>query len=163
MAFDDLDDIAEAATVPTKGGKRAEITAAQFHALAARQLPCGIFCLMLTDGSRKRFRVRLERGSFCTGQRTLSRYCKIDDGTHGNEWETIGVVEPTGFNLFKRWRNEWESRWAAAIWALVNKLDAPGYSLEIELRCWLTGRKLKPEDAACGLCPTWQKKFGISR
>ena len=159
----DLTEFDDAAPPPAPD-KRAEITHGQLCALAAPKLPCGLFTLTLTDGARKRFRVRLERGKFVPGQRTLSRYCKLagDEG-HEKEWETIAIVGPNGFNVFKRWRNDWEERWAVAIWGLVHGAPVAGYSLEIVPTCWMTGRKLKAEDVACGLCPTWQKRFGVKR
>ena len=142
------------------GGKRAEITPEQFACLPAKQVPCGFFTLTLTDGSQKRFRIRLERGSFFTGKRTLSRYCKVEaDDQKEREWEKIGVLEDKGFVVFKRWRGEWEERWAAAIWSLLNAIPAPGYSVEIEPRCWLCLRELKTDEQRMnGLTPGCAKK-----
>lgn len=164
MGFADMDAEFDATPLPPPAGTRirAAITAEQFARLAAPEVPCGFFTLTLTDGSRKRFRVRLERGSFCTGQRTLSRYCKIEaDDDAEREWETIGVVSAAGFDLFKRWRNQWEAKWAAAVWALAHGAPAPGYTLEVEPRCWMTMRELKTPDAKrIGLGPTWAKRFG---
>lgn len=160
MPFAEFDD--DPVPPVTEGRKRAKITPAQFAALAAKHVPCGFFTLTLTDGSRKRFRVRLERGTFCTGQRTLSRYCKLSaDDEVEVEWETLAVVGADGFNLFKRWRGEWEAKWASALWALLNGQPAPGYAVEIEPRCWMTMHKLKDDEAKrTGLCRVWRKNFG---
>lgn len=158
----DFDELFEAAPSGTTSRARAAITREQFYALAAREVPCGYFTLTLTDGSQRKFRVRLERGNWITGQRTLSIWRKIEtsDDRPGQEWETLGVVSPTGFTLFKRWRNQWESRWAAAVWALAHGVQADRYSLAIEPRCWMTMRELKtPAARASGLCETWQKNF----
>lgn len=161
MSFADLDDFDGTAPPAAGSRKRAEITAARFESLAAKHLPCGIFLLTLTDGSQRKFRVRLERGSFCTGQRTLSIFRKLDTSDdHTQEWETLGVVSPTGFMLFKRWRTEWEARWAAAVWALASDVSAPGYSMTVDPRCWLTMHKLKtPEAIKDGLTPGSKEKL----
>lgn len=162
MPVDDIDDLFEAAASPSASRSRAPITRERFLALAARELPCGFFTLTLTDGAQKRFRVRLERGNWITGQRTLSIWRKLEtpDDRPGQEWETLGVVSATGFAMFKRWRNEWESRWAAAVWAITHGVQAPGYALTIEPRCWMTMRELRtPAARASGLCETWQKNF----
>lgn len=172
MTFADLDTLFEAARLPRPEGsrKRAVLTVEKFHALAAKEVPCGYFTLTLTDGSRRRFRIRVERGSFAVGQRTLSIYRKMEvepdpvphEERTEHEWEALAIVSATGFNLFKRWRSEWEGRWALAIWSLVHGRELAGYSLEVEPRCWLTMRELKDEDAKrTGLCKVWRKRFGI--
>lgn len=162
MPLDDLDD--EPVRTSGESRKRADITPAQFAKLAAREVPCGFFSLTLTDGSVKRFRIRLERGNFLTGQRTLSRYCKIDSGDDAErEWETIAVVGPSGFAVFKRWRGEWEERWAIALWRVLHGDTTTGYSVEVEPRCWMTMRELKtPAAKEAGLCVTWLKKLKIT-
>lgn len=163
--MNDWDQDWEAAPLPGEKRKRADVTAAQFRALAARRLPCGLFTLTLTDGSRRTFRVRLERGKFCTGQRTLSISRKLSDGTiddPAKEWESLAVVSETGFNVFKRWRGQWEERWAIALWNLVHGQEMTGYSLDVEPKCWMTGRQLKTDaHRQVGLCETWKKRFGL--
>lgn len=162
--FDSLDNDFAAVPMPGESRKRAEITPDQFAALSAPHVPCGFLTLTLTDGSQKRFRIRLERGTFLTGHRTLSRYCKIEsnDGDHEREWESIATVGSGGFLVFKRWRGEWEERWAIAIWMLLNKLPADGYKVEVEPRCWLCLRELKNDaQRASGLTPGCAKKLGI--
>lgn len=156
MPLDDLDET----PLRSDSRKRADIAPAQFAALAAREVPCGFFTLTLTDGSRKRFRIRLERGNFLTGQRTLSRYCKLDSNDDAErEWETIAVVGPSGFAVFKRWRGEWEGRWALALWRLLHGDTTTGYSVEIEPRCWLCMRELKTDrQREQGLTPTCAAK-----
>ena len=164
MAFDDLDSLPDPVAPPSLGSNtRAEITREQFLALAARHLPCGVFTLTVSDGSVKRFRVRLERGKFLCGQRTLQRYCKLPDSDNNREreWETIGVVGPSGINMFKVWRNAWEGKWAGILWNLAAGKVEPGYSVEIEPTCWMTGRKLTQENISVGLCATWRKRFGL--
>jgi len=77
--------------------------------------------------------------------------------------ETLAVLGPNGFNLFKKWRNEWEGRWAAALWlVLLNGAPTGGYAVSIDPRCWMTMRELK-DDAAkrTALCATWRKRFEI--
>lgn len=161
-----MDDDEAFAAVPLRGTpaarKRAAISPEQFAALPAPQIPCGFFSLTLTDGAVKRFRVRLERGTFLTGKRTLSRYCKVEsDDAAEREWETLGTVESDGFHLFKRWRGEWEQRWAFALWKLLNGESADGYAVEVDKRCALCMRELKtPEQVASGLTPGCAKKLG---
>ncbi len=165
----DIDDAFEAATLPgEKSGKRAALTAEQFAALPARMVPCGYFSLTLTDGAVKRFRVRVERGSFVTGHRTLSIHRKLDEPVDPHaerlehEWETLAVIGPDGFRLFKRWRGTWEERWAAALWALLGGVPAASYAVAVEPRCWMTMRELKDDTAKrTGLCAAWRKRLGI--
>lgn len=166
--LDDLDDDFEAAAVPDPNAPRtrAVVTPAQFRALASPEVPCGYLVLTLTDGATKRFRIRLERGKFVPGQRTLSIHRKIEPPVDPHaerlehEWETLAVIGPSGFNVFKRWRNQWEERWAAAIWALLHGRPAETYSLAVEPRCWMTMRELKDDDAKrTGLCKAWRKRF----
>lgn len=164
--FDALGEDFAAATVrgeDGKPGKRAGVTPESFAALPGRQVPCGFFTLTLTDGSLKRFRVRLERGTFLTGQRTLSRYCKIESNDdHEREWESIATVASDGFKMFKRWKGEWEERWAVAVWNLLNGLPAVGYTVAVEPRCWLCMRELKgDEQKASGLTPGCAKKVKL--
>lgn len=166
MPFSDLDDDFGTVPLPGESRKRAEVTPAQFACLPAMQIPSGYFTLTLTDGSRKRFRVRLERGSFLTGKRTLARYCKIEaDDDAEREWESIAVIEHDGFSVFKRWLNTYEHQWAIQLWCLLNAADetcvraAPGYSVEVEKRCHLCMRQLtSDEQRACGLTPSCAKK-----
>ncbi len=161
MNFDSLDSDFTSAPLPGESRKRAAITAEQFSALPAKHVPSGFLTLTLSDGSRKRFRIRLERGTFLTGHRTLARFCKIEsDGDHEREWESIATVTEGGFQVFKRWRGQWEDRWSQAIWHLLNGQEVPGYSIEVEPRCWLTMRELKDDEAKrTGLCATWRKRL----
>lgn len=168
MSLTDLDDAFEA--VPggaTKGGPRLAVTREQFLALPARHVPCGYFTLTLTDGSRKRFRVRIERGSFVPGHRTLSISRETDGpaAPHAeraeHEWETLAVLGPAGFNVFKRWRGEWEGRWASSLWDLLSGRPVSGCTVETEPRCWITMRALDAASPASGLCKKWRKEFGL--
>ncbi len=159
--LDDANELFERAAVPAGPHKRAEISREAFAALPAKQVPCGFFDLTLSDGSHRRFRIRLERGSFLTGQRTLAIHRVLDDPDRKqSEWESIGTVGAGGFVLFKRWRNEWEARWAAALWSLLNGLPSPGYGVEVEPRCWMTMRALTTDESReAGLTRKWRKEF----
>jgi len=164
----DFDAEFEAALTPSESRKRAEITAEQFAALPWKNIPCGYCTLTLTDGSLKRFRIRLERGKFCPGHRTLSvhRAPAIAEPPHEerieHEWETLALIGTGGLNIFKRWRNEWEGRWCEVIWKLLNGQDAQGYAINFEARCWATMRALTDEDGRrTGLCKTWRKRFNL--
>lgn len=164
--FDQFNDEWASLPLGKEGSRtRATITPAAFAALPAKWLPCGFYTLTLTDGSQKRFRVRLERGTFMTGQRTLSRYCKIEsDDDKEREWETVATVGTAGFQMFKRWRGTWEERWAMAIWLLLSPEcePPPGYKVDVEPRCWMTMRELKDEESReAGLLKKWRKEFGI--
>jgi hypothetical protein len=172
MAPDDLDDAFESAAVPDPDAPRARavITREQFFAMPYRGVPCGYLTLTLTDGGQRRFRIRLERGKYWTGCRTLaiSRKFGVPPVPHEekveHEWETIALVTTTGIGVLRRWLDQWECRWAAAIWALLTGESVPsGYSLEIEPRCWMTMHELR-DDAAkeTGLCKTWRKRFGVA-
>lgn len=161
MPFSDFDD--DFGSAPLQGErsrKRAEVSASQFNALPSMHVPSGYFTLTLTDGSRKRFRIRLERGTFLPGKRTLARYCKLEaDDDAEREWESIATIEHDGFRLFKRWRGQWEEQWAVALWKLLNEGAAPGYSVEVEKRCHLCLRKLTTDEQLqkC-LTPSCEKK-----
>jgi hypothetical protein len=163
VSFDQFDEF-DVPTPPSGSKGRAAISAAHFQSLAAKSLPCGLFFLTVRDGSIKRFRVRLERGKFVPGQRTLaiSRRMESDTEFEGNEWETIAIVSPNGFSVFKRWRGQWEERWAAALWAAVcNPQAAPqGYTVRTEPRCWMCMRVLElPEDLQDGLTTHCRNKL----
>lgn len=161
MPFDDFEDEFENAPSPGDGRTRAEITPEAFAALPAPQVPCGFFTLTLTDGSRRRFRIRLERGRFFTGRRTLAIYAKFNpDDEVEREWESLGIVGHTGFDLFGRWKWGWEARWAAGLWVLLNGQEFAGYSVEIERRCWLCMKELGDDEASqrTGLTPICRAK-----
>jgi hypothetical protein len=162
------DDLFEAARVPIPGERapRMAVTRETLAALPCKHVPCGYFVLTLTDGSRKRFRIRLERGKFVPGHRTLSIHRKEDGPVDPHaervehEWETLATIGPEGFNVFKRWRGQWEARWADAIWKLLNGQPADKYLLDVEPRCWVTMQKLKYDrNREAGLCETWRKKL----
>ncbi len=163
MTFDDLDADFAAALVGGKG-RVAPITPEEFAALAAPEVPSGFTTLTLTDGSRKRFRIRLEKGAFLRGKRTLSRYCKLEaDDAAEREWETVATLESDGFALFKRWRGSWEERWAKAIWALLHNLPAPGYELQFDRRCRYCLRAIAkdPLSQQHEMGPGCRKKMGV--
>jgi hypothetical protein len=168
MAFDDLNDTFESAPLPSSDGTRARanITAAQFAALPHPEIPCGLFTLGLTDGSTKRFRIRVERGRFLTGKRSLALHQLVEDpppGKRQDEWQTIAALNPNGFGMFHGFKNGYEARWAAALFALLRGEPAGGYSLvEVDRRCWLTMRALT-DDAArrTGLCKAWRVRLGV--
>lgn len=162
--MDDLDDaFAAAPSDKPDGHARRPITAAEYAALPAPAVPSGFFTLTLTDGATRRFRVRLERGNYYPGRRTLARNCKLSpDEEIQREWESIGLVTPGGFALFHRWKREREATWAAALWALLHGQPAPGYSVAVERRCGMTMRELKGAEAIeTGLCAKWAKEFGL--
>lgn len=165
MPLSDFDaDFADAPVSGEASHKRADVTPAQFAALPAMRVPSGYFTLTLTDGARKRFRIRLERGKFLCGHRVLAIHRKIEDPPPDApltvEWESVAVISGNGLNVFKRWRGDWEERWAVALWLLANGQAAPGYSLEIEPRCHATMRELKSEEnKRTGLTTAWIKRL----
>jgi hypothetical protein len=157
MPLTDLDDV----PLPPISGERAPLTVEQFRSLPASEVPCGYFALTLTDGSTRRFRIRVERGRFYTRQRTLSRSLKLTPDDH-EQWETIALVGAEEFLLFGRWKGKWEERWAVALWELLHDRVCESYCVEVERRCWMTMRELRDDDSRrTGLCREWRKRFGI--
>lgn len=143
MKLTDLDDTDP---TPVRGVRLtpATFTGAMMVALPAFRVPCGYFVLTLTDGSRRQFRVRLDKGGLFAGKRTLARLTGPDGS---DEWENVATVVEDGFAVFKRLQKDWVAKHAAALWKLLHGEESDGYSVACDIRCRWCMRELTDKDA----------------
>ena len=146
MTFDDFDALddgtAPALPIRVSGAKSRAITMTpqQFFALPAPALPCGYFALTLTDGSVRHFRIRLDKRGIFAGKRTLARL--TGPTLESDEWETVALVGEVGFAVFKKFRKDRVGWWASVLWSLLHGRDESGYTVESDVRCRWSMRKL---------------------
>ncbi len=161
MTFSDFDTIADDISIRGGASIAKSFTAAQWHALPAKALPCGYFILTLTDGSTREFRIRLEKMGALAGQRTLSLL--TGPTRESEEWDKVAVVREEGFEMQPRYRKERVAGWAVVLWRLLHDDEyINGYVVQCDIRCRWTMHKLT-DDAARErqLNLTAAKRFGL--
>lgn len=169
MTFSDFDSIADDIQLATRrnGSIASTFTPEQFAGLPAKSLPCGYFILTLTDGSTRDFRIRLEKMGAMAGQRSLSLL--TGPTRESDEWEKVATVTEQGFQIAPRYRKERVSVWAAALWELLHGRTFNTYTVQSDIRCRWSLRKLTDGAARerqvnlsaakrFGLAPTRQRK-----
>ena len=121
------------------------ISSEQFAALPAKWLSNGFFTLTFPDGSHKTYRVRLEHHGLFVRQRTLSL---LIGPINTSDYQTIGVVAESGFQLFRAHRGGKSGEHAAILWTLAqSKEPIEGYELLVSKRCRCCNRTLTVEDS----------------
>lgn len=138
----------------------AGITPELYASLTPAWLPCGFLTIEFPDGSHRTFRVRLDRQGTFSGRRTLAL---LVGPLNTDEYESVGLVERDGFNLWKRHRTGKVAEHAAILWRLAKGEVIEGYELLKSERCTICLRPLTdPESVRTRLGPTCRKKVGVA-
>lgn len=136
------------------------ITPELYASLPAPWLSAGFHTIEFPDGSHRTFRVRLDRLGTFSGRRTLAL---LVGPSNTDEYECVGLVDTSGFILWKRHRTGKVAEHAAILWRLTKGEQITGYTLLTSKRCRICLRPLTdPTSIRTELGPTCRARVGVA-